>query len=119
MSRLLIVDDNKDIAAMMKEMTEALGHEACTAYTGKECLSTLRQDKFDLVLLDIAMPEMTGIDVLKEIKKDSELQHTKVVFFTASSLVDEDIEKLKKLGAFGCIKKPIKPTALSTLLENL
>ena len=107
MKNLLIVDDNQDIAKLLKVILELSGYSVLTANSGRECLNLLSNNKFDLISLDIAMPDITGVDVLKKIKADHTLAHNKVVFITASSPTDTVMEGLMKEGALEVVKKPI------------
>lgn len=107
MKKILVVDDNKDIADMIKITLELSGYQCTTAYSGKDCLQLLSQNDFDLLLLDIAMPDITGVDILKTVKSDSALSKNKVVFITASSPTEDIIDNLMKQGALEVIKKPV------------
>jgi CheY-like chemotaxis protein len=118
MKKILVVDDNKDITEMVKEMLELSGYSCTTVNSGQACLSELRDNKFDLVLLDLAMPEVAGIDVLTRVKEDSTLRDNRIVFFTASSVTDTEIEYLKKEGGLDCIRKPITIDKLLYAIEK-
>lgn len=107
MKNILVVDDNKDIADMLRLTLELSGYKSTATYSGKDCLQHLSQDTFDLLLLDIAMPGITGVDILKKIKTEPAISKTKVVFITASSPTDDIIDTLLKQGALEVVKKPI------------
>ena len=64
--KILFVDDNKVTLTSIKEEIESIGYEVKTVTNGKQALKILQQESFDLVLLDVLMPEMSGIDVLKK-----------------------------------------------------
>jgi CheY-like chemotaxis protein len=104
---ILVVDDNKDIADMLRLTLELSGYKSTAVYSGKNCLEHLSHNVFDLLILDIAMPDVTGIDILQKVKSDPTLSKTKIVFITASSPTDDVIESLLKQGALEVIKKPI------------
>jgi len=112
MSKILVVDDNQDITDMVKELLELHGYSCTTANSGRACLNLLRSEQFDLVLLDLAMPEMSGSDILKQIMVDSTLAHNKIILFTSSYITDSEISELVKLGALDCIRKPINKDKL-------
>ena len=88
MRRIFVVDDNKDITDLMKLMLESSGYSCVTTNSGPEALNLLHNDTFDLVLLDMAMPQVSGIDVLEKVNDGN---RNKIVFFTASSLTESDI----------------------------
>lgn len=118
MSKILAVDDNQDITDMVKELLEFNGYSCTTANSSRACLNLLRSEQFDLILLDLAMPEMSGVDLLKEIKADSSLKHNKIILFTSSYITDSEINELIKLGALSCIRKPINKDKLIELIKR-
>lgn len=115
-----MVDDNRDITDLMKLMLESSGYSCVTANSGTEALNLMHNNTFDLILLDMAMPQVSGIDVLEEVKDDAADNGIKIVLFTASSLTDSDIENFKKRGALDCIRKPVtKEKLLETISKCL
>jgi len=113
-----VVDDNEDITQMTKELLEFHGYNCATANSGRSCLNILRSEAFDLVLLDVAMPEVTGVDVLKTVKGDSNLKQHRIVFITASSVTDNEMKKLVEQGALDCIRKPISKEGLLGVVQR-
>jgi len=116
--KILVVDDNQDITDMAKEMLEFYGYSCTTANSGRSCLNILRSEPFDLILLDVAMPEVTGIDVLRTVKGDSNLKHIRIVFFTASSVTDGDMKELIGQGALDCVRKPLGKEKLLAVVQR-
>jgi len=113
MANVLVVDDSKAITDVIKLALESYGYSCSTANNASECLKLLHANRFDLVLLDIAMPEVTGIDVMKRIKEDPALAHNRIVAFTASSFTDIQLEDLKnQYGVLDCIRKPVTKAKL-------
>lgn len=110
--RVLLVDDNESITEMMSKYLTLKGHECVVANDGRNGLALILGQKFDVVLLDLAMPEYTGIDVIENLYKSGKIKEVKIILFTASSIRDEDIEILLKKGAHSCIKKPVKLNVL-------
>jgi len=103
--RVLVADDERLMAEMLEEMLKADGMLVEKAYTGKEALEKFRSLDFDLVLLDLRMPEMNGLDVLQEMKKEDPT--IPVIVITAYGSVDNAVEALK-VGAYDFITKPFK-----------
>ncbi len=103
--RVLVADDERLMAEMLEEMLRADGMLVEKAYTGKEALEKFRSLDFDLVLLDLRMPEMNGLDVLQEMKKEDST--VPVIVITAYGSVDNAVEALK-VGAYDFITKPFK-----------
>ena len=118
MKKILVVDDSKVITDLVKLMLEKSGYGCTAANSAKECLELLQKEKFDLVILDISMPEVSGLDVLDAIKNDERQKGTKVVLFTASSPTETELEGYMAKGAVGLIRKPVKKEALIAQLEK-
>lgn len=94
---VLVVDDNNNTTEAVKSVLEIAGHKCYTANSGKECLVLLKKRSFDLMLLDLEMPGLSGVDLLEKLTEDSTMIHTKIVFFTASpTFTEKDIDELKK-----------------------
>ena len=103
MIKLLVVDDEKGFCNYLKDFFSSRGYKVFTAYNAKDALSLVGQESPDLVLLDVKIPDMNGLEVLRLIKKDA--PRTKVIMLTVSD--DEDTrEKAKLFGADEFIKKP-------------
>ena len=103
METILIVDDEKNYPPILKAVMEEEGYEALTANSGKEALDVLKYSDIDLVLTDMKMPSMDGIELLERIKeKDSELP---VIMMTAHGTVEKAVEAMQK-GAYNYILKP-------------
>jgi CheY-like chemotaxis protein len=103
---VLIVDDITVNIILLKTMLARTNVGILTATNGEEALEIVRKQKPELVLLDIHMPVMDGMEVLKEIKADPELEKIPVIMVSAYTSA-EDIEQLMSLGASGFIKKPV------------
>ncbi len=118
--KILIVDDNADITEMVKTMLESSPYSCAIANSGEDCLRILLNQRFDLILLDIAMPEMSGIDVLTNMKTNNLAIDTKIVMFTASPMYDEmDLEKIRAVcGAVERVEKPFKRTELLAVISK-
>jgi CheY-like chemotaxis protein len=108
MKRILVVDDQEHIANLAELILVSSGYNVTKAHNGKQALQNIydKKNRFDLILMDLAMPEVSGVDVLKKLKEDGLLDKQKVVFFTASSLTEPEKEDLKKIGALDAMNKP-------------
>ena len=93
-ARILIADDDITLRDMYKLRLEADNFEVLIAADGEEALGILRKEKPDLILLDIMMPKINGLDVLAEIKKDPTLKEIPVIMLTA---LIQDVTKVKSL----------------------
>nr|WP_315153612.1 response regulator transcription factor [uncultured Flavobacterium sp.] len=101
--KILIVEDEIGIANFLKQGLEEEGYEVVVANDGKSGLEKALSQKMDIILLDWIMPQMLGIDVCKEIRKED--SKTPILFLTAKDTIQETIEGLKA-GANDYIKKP-------------
>jgi len=109
--RLLVVDDNKVNRILLARGLEQHGHKVETAENGKQALEKLRADSFDLVLLDIEMPEMNGYQVLEACLQDSELRHIPIIMTSSLDEIDS-VVKCVELGAEDYLNKPVNPVLL-------
>lgn len=105
--KVLIVDDEKDIASSVKMLVDKLGYESKTVNDGESALTILKKEKFDLVLLDILMPQMSGREVLEKIRADSKLKNQKVAFLSVVQLSTSGQGSIKKLNPVAYFQKPI------------
>jgi len=114
LKKILVVDDNQNITNLVETILESSGYSCTKANNAKQCLELIydNSNSYDLILMDLAMPEMSGIDVLKKLKQDGLLNRHQVVFFTASSLTDSEKEDLKKIGALDAMGKPFTKAEL-------
>ncbi|KFE68001.1 response regulator [Hyalangium minutum] len=100
---ILIVDDERDIRQLLREMLTLEGHEVAEATNGAEALSRLRDASFDLVLTDVRMPNLSGMELLRRVREVS--PSTEVVVATAYAELDTAIECMRA-GAFDLLRKP-------------
>jgi DNA-binding NtrC family response regulator len=116
-TRILVVDDEKDFVEMLSLRLEETGEKVTVAYDGQECLDTLEKtsDRIDVVILDIRMPGMEGIDVLREIKKRFPL--IEVIMLTGHGTTESAVAGMK-LGAYDYLLKPADFEDLSKKLEG-
>jgi len=118
--KLLIVDDSKVILKMAQKIIE--NHKLCddvsTASSGEECLEIIEKEDFDVVLLDIIMLKLNGLQVLARMKENGALKRMKVIMFT--SLSDRNaLKESFELGASDYINKPIEPIEFSSRIRSV
>ena len=111
--KVLIVDDELGIRELLSELVNDLGHYNKTATNGEEALTLCESEDFDLVLLDLYMLGMDGIEVLKELKRTN--QECEVIIITAYGSVTTAVQALR-LGAYGYIRKPFEPADIHNTL---
>jgi CheY-like chemotaxis protein len=108
---IMVVDDNPDIITIVKTILEGKGYTVLSACSGSELLSLLKNSKPDLIILDIMMPEMDGLEVLTRLKGVTETASIPVILLTAK-VQYEDVLGGYKLGADYYITKPFTSTQL-------
>jgi len=105
--KILGIDDNTDLLDLCKVVLTSDGHEYTGVTKGREGLEEIRNGNYDLVLLDLSMPEFSGIDVIDALDKDGLMNKQNIVIFTASSATEKEYGPLLEKGAHSVIKKPL------------
>lgn len=116
--KVLVVDDEEPILELLKYNLEKSGYEVKTAQDGARAVDIARKFVPDLVLLDIMMPKMDGVETCRQLRDMPELQKTFVVFLTARSEEYSEVAAFD-IGADDYITKPIKPRALMSRISAL
>ena len=115
MSTILVIDDEAGIRDVLREIIADEGYRVFTAEDGIEGLQILESERVDLVVLDVWLPNMGGIDVLKQIKTDS--PDVEVVIISGHANIDLAV-KAVKLGAFDFLEKPLSLDRVTTIIKN-
>lgn len=105
MSKILIVDDEKNVAELIKYNLEIAGYETIMVHDGKSALDTVTSQSFDLVILDIMLPEIDGLSILRYIKSNDQIKNIPIIMLTAKS-TGSDIVLGLEIGADDYIVKP-------------
>lgn len=108
---VLVVDDDRMNRVMLSSLLEREGHRVFTAEDGRRALAMMQERRFDIVLLDIVMPEMDGYHVLEHIKRDPRLQHIPVIMISALDEM-ETVARCIEMGADDHLPKPFDPVLL-------
>ena len=118
--KVLTVDDNEDITNLLEMVFTGKGHEFAKSNNGREGLEMILAQKYDIILLDMAMPEYTGIQVINALKEAGKLKDQKIIIFTASSATENELNNiLENDGVCTCIRKPIKTKQLLEIVEEV
>lgn len=105
--KVLLIEDNKDIVDMVRLCLESENIVCEATQDGKAGLQLIKDDKFDAILLDLAIPEFSGFDIFRELKEENLLKSNNVLIFTASSVTDQEINEMLSSGAKGVLRKPL------------
>ena len=117
--KILLIDDNLDIIKLLTRVFSVKGHEIKTVTGGKEGLELIKNESWDLVLLDIAMPHFSGLQVIDNLEKNNLLKKNIIWIFTASSITDVEVDELITRGISGLIRKPIRIKELFDKISQL
>ncbi|MEF9475608.1 MAG: response regulator [Candidatus Mariimomonas ferrooxydans] len=116
MKKILVIDDEKIVRISCERTLATEGYEVTSASSANEALELFKKNSFDLILLDIKMPDMDGIEVLKKIKEAR--PGTNVIMITGYSTVDTAVKTLK-LGAINYLEKPFTPDTLLAAVKEV
>ncbi|MDD5581881.1 MAG: response regulator [Candidatus Marinimicrobia bacterium] len=114
--KILVVDDEENIRKLVQYNLVLDGHEVILAEDGKEGLEKARQEMPDLILLDIMMPEMDGLEVCSRLKKDPEMRDIPIFMLSAKGQM-KDLEDAFEAGADNYITKPFDVDKLSEIIQ--
>ena len=117
--KILIIDDNNDVLQLLEVLLNSTGQDVDIANNGKQGLEMILNNQYDLILLDITMPEFSGFYVVDKLNEAKELKKNKILFFTAASVTDMELEKWYKLGVRGCLRKPVEPNMLFETINEV
>ena len=115
MSSILVIDDEPGIRSVLRDVLNDEGYDTCAAEDGYEGLAVLESQSIDIVLLDVWLPGIGGIDVLKRIKKT--YSDTKVIVISGHGTINLAVQAIK-LGAFDFLEKPLSLEKTTTVVRN-
>ena len=128
-AKILIVDDDRDILLGLENRITWMGHEPVTADNGKDALRLLEQGEFDLALLDLELPGLSGLEILQQVKsasrsewkagKDTSATHTTslIIILTAFGTIERAVQAMQ-LGAFDFLTKPFSADHLTVVINK-
>ena len=115
---VLIADDDEDILALVRTVLERSGHEVMVARDGAQALELARERRPDLAVLDISMPELDGLEVLRRLRASAETSQLPVVLLSARAQ-EEDVAFGYENGASAYLPKPFSPRELTQRVAEL
>jgi len=117
--KVLIVDDNEDITDLLSKFLKTKGFETVETNDPLEGLRHIQQEQYDVILLDISMPEFSGFNIIQLLATDDILKDQNIFIFSAKSFADNEIKNLlRKEGVNGVLKKPIQLNELLTAITS-
>ncbi len=119
MARILIIDDDPEMLEMLSQMLERGGHDPVTAPDGEAGTRLFRQEKIDLIITDMVMPEKDGMETIMELKSD--FPHVKIIALSGGAKIGpySYLMMAKRLGADRIFSKPVKRKELLAAIDEL
>ena len=113
--KILVIDDEKDVADVLVGYLQTLGYSAWAVYSGTEALLRIKEEDYQVVISDVMMPEMSGLEVLEAVKR----QKNKVVvmLITGYATIEKGVEAIEK-GAYDYISKPFHLEELDKIMRR-
>jgi len=104
---VLIIDDNEQITKMISSFLDMSNHDCTVVNDGKEGIELIKTKQYDSIILDLAMPEFDGYEILDTLQNEDPSQLSKIIILTASSVLIETVRKFKEIGISSCLQKPV------------
>lgn len=115
--KILVVEDNELNMKLFSDLLEAHGYETIQTKDGKEVVDITREHKPDLILMDIQLPEISGLDITRQLKKEDELKDIPVIAVTAFAMKGDE-QKIREGGCEDYISKPISVVQFIEKIEK-
>lgn len=115
MKKILVVDDERNIQSILKEVLSEEGYSVVTAGTGKGCMDAVNKEFFDAIILDVKLPDIDGISIIENIKKTS--GESEIIVISGHATIEMAVEAIKR-GAYDFIKKPLSLEKVRIVLRH-
>jgi len=115
---ILVIYNNRSLCKIFEDFLKHEGHDCICAVDGRNGLSLIETEKFDLVLLGLTLPEFSGYDIISVLEEDGKLRKSNIIILSASHLPQSEIENLLKRGVCSYLQQPVKPDVLLRILET-
>ncbi len=114
--KILVCDDSETVQVAMKGIVESIGHQCVVTSSVKDCREQLKLVSYDLLFLDVQLPDDNGISLLKEMKRDS--YYIKTIVMTSSASIAQAVEAMK-IGAYDYLSKPVMPKHVAAIIASI
>ena len=118
MTRILIVEDNADNYELVRFLLEQAGHDTCWARNGRDGIEMAKEEKPDLILMDLSLPEIDGWTATERIRSDPQTKHIPIAALTAHSM-PEDHKRALDAGCDGYLSKPMDMAVFKETVASL
>jgi CheY-like chemotaxis protein len=116
--KILFIEDEPDQVMMVKTRFENMGFSVTSAVDGEEGLKKIDKEKPDLILVDVVIPKVDGIEVCKRLRHNENSKDIPIILITAAGMEDFE-EQCKGVGANACFRRPYEPTELDEKIKTL
>ena len=116
--QILGVDDDKDIAKLLHNIISASGHFVTTCHDGIEAISLILKEDFNVILLDLDMPGLSGYEVIDSLDKEDILKQNNIVVLTANNITESEIQKFKEKGVGDVFQKPMNLEGILEVIKK-
>ena len=110
--RILVVDDERDIVEIVSEFLRGEGYQVFQAYDGQQALEALERHRLDAVVLDIKMPVLDGLEVIRRVRQNPAFRKIPIVVLTATRVIQELQQEFQQLQVHSWLAKPFEPDQL-------
>jgi len=117
--KILIVDDDIELTKAVVSSVSSFGHDVQSTNDPREGLKLIREQDQDVVILDLSMPEFSGIDIVKDLAKDGKIKEKKIVVMTASAVHEDELKNLVDLGVHSVLRKPVDIDIMLDKIEEI
>ncbi|HII36292.1 MAG TPA: response regulator [Nitrosopumilaceae archaeon] len=117
--KIHIIDDNEDITTMFFKYFTIREHSCSVSNDGHNGINMITTNHYDVILLDLAMPEFSGFDIIAELQQSGKIAKLNIVALTASSVSQELEGVMKKMGVKAVLRKPMDPDDLLNFLQKI
>jgi len=117
--KILIVDDDVELTKAAQSAISSFGHDVQCANDPKVGLKLIREQKHDMVLLDLSMPEFSGVDIIENLAEGGKIKQKNIVIITASAANEEELQKLMDSGVHSVLRKPVDIDAILDKIEEI
>lgn len=115
--KIMIVEDNELNMKLFNDLLEAHGYQTVTLREGSKALETAKAEKPDLILMDIQLPEISGLDLTRSLKQEEDLKNIPIIAVTAFAMKGDE-DKIRESGCEGYISKPISIVSFIETIKN-
>ena len=114
--KILCVEDDLDIATLLDNVLSANGHYVSTCHDGLEAVNQIENEEYNLIFLDLGIPELSGNEVIEKLEKDGFLENQNIIILSANDLTQNELQNYSKKGIKEVLQKPV---TLEQILESV